>query len=392
MAQKINLLMVNYEYPPIGGGAGKAHQALLREYALRDDLRVDVVASFCGRGVLVEQPAAHITLHRVGIRKKNLHYWTKPEVLEWLIKSRGVYDRLLRENNYDLGHAFFAFPSGWLHYRSADRLPYILSLRGSDVPGYNIRLGIDYKLLSGLFRRIWNRADAIVANSVGLARLAGQFTPNLSIDVIANGVDTRRYFPASEPLPLRPLRILSVSRLIRRKRLCLSIQAVQKALESGLDVHFYIAGEGNLLGSLKKTAERLGLAERVHFLGRIEPEQMAEVYRQNHLLLMTSRHEGMSNAMLEAMACGLPVVTTHCEGVEELIQGNGIVVDEPSPEKIGQAIKTLADRPSVYEAMSRASQDRAKQFSWEAAADRYQTCYRRILEHKKSARRQEPEP
>jgi glycosyltransferase involved in cell wall biosynthesis len=382
MAQKINLLMVNYEFPPIGGGAGKAHQCLLREYAHREDLRVDVVTSFCGRGVLIEHPAENITLHRVGIGKKNLHYWTKWEVMEWLVKSRKVYDRLLRENAYDLGHAFFAFPSGWLHYRSAGRLPYILSLRGSDVPGYNIRLGIDYKLLSGLFRRIWNGADAIVANSSGLARLAGQFAPNLSIQVIPNGVDTRQYFPAQEPVPRRPLQILSVCRLIRRKRICLSIHAVQKALEAGLDVHFHIAGEGNLLGSLRKTAEQLGLADRVHFLGRVEPERMPEVYRRSHLLLMTSKHEGMSNAMLEAMACGLPIVTTHCEGVDELVRDNGVVVEESSPEKIGQAILAIANDSSAYESMSGASRAAAEQFSWKTVADRYRLCYQQVLERK----------
>jgi glycosyltransferase involved in cell wall biosynthesis len=386
MAQKINLLMVNYEFPPIGGGAGRAHQCLLREYALREDLHVDVVTSFCGRGVLTERPAANITLYRVGIGKKNLHYWTKWEVMEWLVKSRRVYDRLLRENTYDLGHAFFAFPSGWLNYRSAGRLPYILSLRGSDVPGYNVRLGIDYKLLSGLFRRIWNRADLIVANSAGLARLAGQYAPTLSIDVIPNGVDTQQYVPAGEPLPRRPLRILSVCRLIRRKRIYLSIQAVQKALEAGLDVQFYIAGEGNLLDSLKKMAEPLGLKDRVHFLGRIEPERMPEVYRQNHLFLMTSKHEGMSNAMLEAMASGLPIVTTRCEGVEELIQGNGIVVEESTPEKIGQAIQTLAEDPTVYSVMSHSSRALAEQFSWKTAADRYWFCYRQVLEQRGRAR------
>lgn len=380
----VNLLMVNYEFPPIGGGGGKAHQYLLREYAGRPDVQVDVLTSFCGRGLLTERPSENITVHRVGIRKKNLHYWTKWEVMEWLVRARGVYDRLLRENRYDLGHAFFAFPSGWLHYRSAGRLPYILSLRGSDVPGYNIRLGLDYKLLSGLFRRIWKGADAIAANSRGLARLAGQFVPDRFIEVIPNGVDTEQYSPAQETALRPPLQVLTVCRLIRRKRICLSIHAIKVALEAGLDVHFNIAGEGNLLNSLRQHASAMGLADRVHFLGRIEPNQMADVYRKNHLFLMTSAHEGMSNAMLEAMACGLPIVTTFCEGVEELVHDNGVVVQSSEPQEAGRAIAAILNDEARWKAMASAARARALTFRWSAVADQYMEIYRRVLEQGKS--------
>lgn len=379
----IKLLMVNYEFPPIGGGAGNAHQYLLREYAGRDDLRIDVLTSACGRGLSIETPAENITLHRVGIHKKNLHYWKRREVIEWLLKSRRVYDRLLREKTYDLAHAFFAFPSGWLPYRSSGRLPYLLSLRGSDVPGYNVRLGLDYKLLRGLFRKIWMGAEAIVANSSGLARLAGQFTPDRKIEVICNGIDTDHYVPAQERMLRPPLQILCVARLIRRKRICLSMHAVKAALNAGLDVHFNIAGEGNLLSSLQQHARALGLADRVHFLGRIERQQMPGIYQKNHLFLMTSRHEGMSNAMLEAMACGLPIVTTFCEGVEELIDDNGIVVQSSQPDQVGTAIVSILQDESRWKIMSTAARRRAQTFRWSAVADRYIELYHRILEKRR---------
>ena len=70
---------------------------------------------------------------------------------------------------------------------------------------------------------------------------------------------------------------------------------------------------------------------------------------------MSSAHEGMSNAMLEAMASGLPIVTTRCEGVEELIAGNGIVVEQVSAEAIAEAIKDLASDGEGYKRMSLAA-------------------------------------
>ena len=376
----MNLLMVNYEYPPIGGGAGRAHAALLAEYARQSDLRVDVLTSTTPGKPEHEQIAPNIALHKVPIAKKNLHYWTKLEVLQWLFKSRPVWDRLIDQNRYDLAHAFFAFPSGLHCYRSRRRLPYILSLRGSDVPGYNVRLGLDYKLLAGLFRRIWKIASAVVANSAGLADLAARFAPDLPIAVIPNGIDTAFYSPDPNRPAGPPYRILSVSRLITRKRLDLSIRAIRAAVDEGADIELTIAGEGNLLPQLKQLAGNLRLADRIKFIGRIEADQMPQIYRSHHLFLMTSAHEGMSNAMLEAMACGLPVVTTACEGTEELISDNGIIVPQPEPAPIARAIMQCLEDPQRLARMSLASRARAEQMSWSAVADQYLRLYKRILE------------
>ncbi len=131
----MKILMLNYEFPPIGGGAANAHLCLLKQYADNDDLQVDVLTSAPKPGIVTEKFADNITIYRVGIHKKHLHFWRKIEVIEWLVRAKSHYRRLLRENNYDLVHAFFGFPTGWLCYRTAGKLPYIISLRGSDVPG-----------------------------------------------------------------------------------------------------------------------------------------------------------------------------------------------------------------------------------------------------------------
>jgi hypothetical protein len=126
--------MLNYEFPPIGGGAANAHLCLLSQYADNSKLKIDVLTSAPKPGFTREQFADNITIYKVGIHKKNLHYWRKIEVLEWLLKARFHYRKLLRENGYDLVHAFFGFPTGWLCFRTANKLPYIISLRGSVVP------------------------------------------------------------------------------------------------------------------------------------------------------------------------------------------------------------------------------------------------------------------
>jgi glycosyltransferase involved in cell wall biosynthesis len=375
----MNVLMLNYEFPPIGGGAGKAHLCMLSEFAGNNSLLVDVLTSAPQPGFTVEDFSDNITIYKVGVHKKNLHFWRKVEVIEWLLKAQFHYRKLLRENNYDLVHAFFGFPTGWLCYRTAGKLPYIISLRGSDVPGYNIRLGLDYKLMSGLFRKIWSSAAVVVANSIGLRNLAFEFMPGLDIRIIPNGIDTEKFHPSKKQSFTKPIQVLMVGRLISRKRIDLLLAAVGRTKELGLDIHLNIAGEGNLMRPLQKLANELNVADRVSFMGRVPAERMPQLYRDNDIFVMCSDHEGMSNAMLEAMASGLPIITTRCEGVEELIADNGIVIEEAHTQAIADAIKKLADNPEEYKLMSIAARNRAEHFSWKKVADEYVSCYNKIV-------------
>ncbi|HUT29816.1 MAG TPA: glycosyltransferase family 4 protein [Sedimentisphaerales bacterium] len=371
--------MLNYEFPPIGGGAGHAHLCLLKEYAGNDQLTIDVLTSAPEPGFYKENFSENITIYKVGLHKKSLHFWRKVEVIEWLVKAGFHYRKLLRENRYDLAHAFFGFPTGWLCYRSANGLPYMISLRGSDVPGYNIRLGLDYKLLAGLFRRIWAGASAIVANSKGLRDLALDFMPALKIKVIPNGIDIEKFRPPEEQILKEPIQLLTVCRLISRKRIDLLIRAAARAKELNLDIQLNIVGEGNLMEPLRRLANELELTDNVVFMGRVPPEQMPNVYRDNDLFVMSSAHEGMSNAMLEAMASGLPIITTQCEGVEELIGDNGIVVQEAHAEAIAEAVMQLADDRQGYKKMSASARSRAERFSWKSVAESYLSIYDAVL-------------
>jgi glycosyltransferase involved in cell wall biosynthesis len=377
----MNVLMLNYEFPPIGGGAGNAHLCMLREYAGRDDLSIDVLTSAPTPGFIKEQFSGNIAIYKVGIHKKNLHYWRKTETLEWLFKAGWRYRSLLKQKKYDLVHAFFGFPTGYLCYRTAAQLPYIISLRGSDVPGHNIRLGLDYKILAGLFRRIWLNADAIVANSAGLREQAVKFAPQFEIGVIPNGVDTARFYPLPNKTLSKLVKLLTVCRLTSGKRIDLLIAAIAECARHGADVQLNIAGEGALRDKLAKFAVECGIADRVKFLLRVPADRMPDVYRDNDIFVISSVHEGMSNAMLEAMASGLPIVTTRCEGVEELIDGNGIVVAD-TPAAIATAVMQIIKDKQIHTAMSEASRKRAGLFDWSAVAEQYIQCYRNIIKNR----------
>jgi glycosyltransferase involved in cell wall biosynthesis len=380
---KINLLMLNFEFPPIGGGAAHAHLHLLKQYAKRDDLRVDVLTSAPQPGILTDRFSNNVTVYKVGLHKKDLHFWRKTEVIEWLFKSKFHYKKLLRQNNYDLVHAFFGFPTAYLCYRSVGKLPYIVSLRGSDVPGQHARLKLDYKILGPLlFKPIWRNAALLVACSKGLKERALRFLPDVVIDVIPNGIDLDCFSPAEDAKSSNMIGLLTVGRLSVTKRVEILIDAVQILHNDGYNVHFTIAGGGKLEQELRQIVSEANLSDIIEITGRIDTKKMPQVYRQNDIFISASMQEGMSNAMLEAMASGLPIITTRCEGVEELIKDNGFIVENAHTEEIANAVKKLAADRELCKKMSAAARKQAENFGWDKVAQEYINRYKKIVEYK----------
>ena len=371
--------MLNYEFPPIGGGAAAAHLSILKQYAGNSTLQVDVLTSAPNPGDFTEKFADNITIYKIGIHKKQLHYWRKIEVFEWLLKAKSHYRKLLQGNNYDLVHAFFGFPSGWLCYHSVDKLPYIISLRGSDVPGENVRFKFDYKILSPVFKAIWKNAAALVACSDGLKNRALQFLPSVKINVIPNGVDLDKFHPADGNRK-DTLRLLTTGRLSVTKRVDMLIDTAEILNRDGCKLHLTIAGGGKLEQQLREIAAAKKLDDIVEITGRIEAEDMPQLYRQNNIFISASMQEGMSNAMLEAMASGLPIITTRCEGLEELITDNGIVVEQADAKSLAHAVKILTADENRIEKMQTAARKQAEKFTWSGVANQYIELYKKILE------------
>lgn len=378
----MNIIMLNYEFPPIGGGAGKAHLCLLKQYTKNPDLQVDVLTSAPTPGFFIERFSPNITIYKVGLHKKELHFWRRVEVMEWLVKARFHYRRLLRENDYDLAHAFFGFPTGWLCYRSARKLPYLISLRGSDVPGSHARLKLDYKIFGRVFRAIWKKAVALVACSEGLKKRALNFLPSVTIEVIPNGVELDRFAPAAGDEKPAAVRLLTVGRLSVTKRVEMLIDAVESLHQAGYTIGFSIVGGGPMEQKLRRLVWKKGLKGIIEITGRIGSEKMPEIYRQHDIFVSASMQEGMSNAMLEAMASGLPIITTRCEGVEELIADNGLIVEQPDAKLMANTLISVVNSEGLYNRMRIAARDRAEQFSWKNVADGYLSCYNKIVNNK----------
>lgn len=365
MVPALRVLMVNYEFPPLGGGTGIACAQLLEEIAHRPNIAVDLVTSGTAPGLERTALARNVTLHRVPTPKRDLHYWRAGELLTWTRRALGYARRLHRERGFALSHCWAGWPSGIVGYRLRREMPYVVSLRGSDVPGYNSRLRLlDPLLMRHLCRRVWGGAARVVAVSRNLRALALETQPEAVIDVIPNGVDVRRFTPG----PDGASSILFVGRLIERKGVDLLIDAFAGLAGEFPWLTLAIVGDGPERSRLESMVADRGLRRRVTFRGHLEREELTRAYREAAIFVLPALSEAMPNVVLEAMASGLAIVTTRT-GAGELLRGNGLTADRPAAEPLRQALLTYLRDPDLLLQHRHSSRRLAEGMSWGAVAD-----------------------
>lgn len=377
----MKILMLNYEFPPLGGGAANANYYLLKEFSKDKDLEIDVITSSVGK-FKKSKFSENINLYRldIGKNKDNLHYQTNKDLLLFSLKALKESIKLNKKNNYDLIHAWFGIPCGFIAMFL--HKPFLVALRGSDVPFYNPRFRVaDRYFFKYLSRVIWKKSSSVVANSEGLKTLAKETSPKQKIAVIYNGVDTNEFLPVNRKKTGKTLRIILVSRLIKRKGINYLLDALSQIKQENF--HLMVIGDGNQREHLEKMAKEAGLVNKVSFLGLVSHKSISQYYSQSDLFILPSLNEGMSNTVLEAMASGLPIITTNVGGSKELIKDNGFVVNPRSSEEILDAIKKYLADPSLLIKHGKESRRIAERMSWENVAKNYKSLYNSLLKKHK---------
>lgn len=278
----------------------------------------------------------------------------------------GTVRRLLsRGLKIDAIDAHYVYPDGvaavWLGRRLG--LPVVVTARGSDVTLYP-----DYAIPRWLIRRTIAKVDQLVAVSEALKRtLVSLGASQDRVTVLRNGVDPALFRPlprdeARAKLQLQRRMIVSVGHLIERK----GHHRVIAALSALPDVALVIVGEGPEHGRLQALAERLRVAERVHFAGAVRQAELPLYYSAAEALVLASSREGWANVLLEAMACGTPAIASNAGGNSEVVRTReaGRIVFENTPEAIADAVRDVLDAPPER-AATRAY---AEQFGWEAVS------------------------
>ncbi len=370
----MRVLLLNYEFPPLGGGAGNATYYLLRELSKNSDLEIDLITSSVDK-YRTELFSQNINIHFLDIGKKdNLQYQSEADLIKYSWKAFNLSKKLKKQKRYSLVHAFFGIPCGYV--AQLLKLPYIVSLRGSDVPFYNPRFKIlDTFIFQRLSRMVWEKASAVITNSQGLKQLAQETSPELEFQVIYNGVDANEFKPRKSSTTFN---ILSTSRLIERKGIKYLIEGFGQFYKKHQAGKLLLVGSGNLENELKNLAHKIGLGSVVEFRGTIPHEKTIQLYQSADIFALPSLNEGMSNSVLEAMSSGLPIIATDTGGTNELIdKSNGFIIKKSNSHEIFQALEKIYQDQSQRIRMGQSSRQKAETMSWKNMADQYLNLYKK---------------
>jgi glycosyltransferase involved in cell wall biosynthesis len=382
----MDILIINYEFPPVGGGGGIATYYIARELC-RKGYTVTVLTSHF-KELRWHEEIEGINVYRVPVLRKRRDYCSVLEMASFILTSFPMLLYLLFKYRYDLIHIFFGVPSGPLGYvaKKLFGIPYLIRMGGGDVPGFRpFQYKHLYTLLTPLLRIIWRNAEFLVANSEGLRKMADQVFPNLSIRVIPNGVDTHRFTNGNARSPADVVRILFVSRLIMRKGLQFLIDAIPEMLQhTNYPFIIKVVGDGPDKEKLLQQIEQLGLEKRFRFYGYVDHGKLPEYYLDADIFVLPSLAEGMPNVVLEAMGSGLPVVATRVPGSEELIhhEENGYLVAPRDSQAIARTLITLINDRILRERMGKQSKKIVPQYTWESIAEQYIELYQQSIRHR----------
>ncbi len=279
--------------------------------------------------------------------------------------------------DFDLIDAHYFYPDGVAAVMMGRLLnkPVVITARGTDInliPAYALpRRQIIWaaQQASGLITVCQALKDTLVEMGV----------PESKIHALRNGVDLVRFHPedrsdARAKLGVFGKTLLSVGHLIGRK----GHDLVIRAMTDLPDFQLLIAGEGPDLKSLQALSAELGVSERVRFLGIVRPEAMTQLYNAGDALILASSREGWANVLLEAMACGTPVVASNVWGTPEVVTSinAGVLMHERTPQGVVEGVRTLFRTLPARDA----TRYYAEGFSWDATTAGQLALFRDILQ------------
>ena len=380
----MRILMLDNEFPPLGGGTGVVNYHILKELDRCKDVWVDLVTSSRTRK---EYEICHfgerINIYKVPVDNKNIHHATNRELLLYTWRGYRYSLGLMAENQYDFSYAFAGVPAGFISYIlfKTKKLPYFISLQGPDVPGFEARYNYLYPFLKPVLRIIWRNAARVIAISEEHQQLALKTMPDLNIPIVFNGVEIDDFYPSGDLKTSGAVNILCVGRLIERKgqhHLLEAFALLKKSIQQPL--HLTLAGTGDFEPELHRLVSNLGIADSVTFRGFVPRDSMPAVYRDADIFVLPSQSEGMSIALLEAMASGLPVVVTNAGGVKELIKPmeNGLVISWADIESLQAALQQLIENPTLRDQFGKNNVRRAKELGWDQITQQYLELFHAI--------------
>ena len=244
------------------------------------------------------------------------------------------------------------------------------------------------KLAQGLSRRQCNAVDTVIAPSRIMHDTLRAYGIQSPIEVIPTGLplaqfahgDGARFRQQHGIAAKRPV-ALYVGRVAHEKNLPLLLQMMQLLRSRQPDLLLVIAGEGPALPGLQRQVEKLGLQQQVSFIGYLDRQTtLIDCYHAADVFVFPSLTETQGLVLLEAMACGVPVVAVPAKGAAEIVlAGRGALPVEATPSAFADGVASLLSQPDKRQRMAQAARSWANEWSDQTTAGKLRDCYERLL-------------
>ena len=375
----MKILMLNYEFPPIGGGAGVVTYDLSREL-VRLDHEVTVV-TMAFKSLPRKETIEGIKIYRIPSLRSRKNISFLPEMFLYLLFAIPFLLKITSRKKFDVVHAHFIVPTGMLAYLlyKLKNLPYLITAHGSDVPRHNPkRFKFQHRLIGPLFMIIIKNAKRIIAPSTYLKNLINSVSRvgSDNIKVIPNGISLDKFkFDPS----VKEKKILSVGRIYRFKGFQYLIQTLKGA---DIDWEVNIVGDGPYKEEVKRTVKAYGL-KNVRFSGWLDRNSLEfkNLYENSLIFVLPSLRENLSIALLEAMGAGLAIISTDVADCSKVLNGCGILVAPGKPKEIEEALLTLVNNVNYALTMGEKARKRVKtEYSWGRITKQYVAAYNSVME------------
>ncbi|MBN1124760.1 MAG: glycosyltransferase family 4 protein [Sedimentisphaerales bacterium] len=367
----MNILMLNYEFPPIGGGAAPVTLELCR-HLVKLDHDVDVV-TMRYKGLPASEVIDGVTVYRTWAVRKRPDLCRTHEMASFLVGAFFKTLGLSKKRKYDIIHCHFIIPTGPLACLVARirKVPFLITCHGSDVPGYNPdRFRRIHWLIRPFWRSLVHRADMLVSPSQALRTLLQHHCPDVNVRLIPNGISLSRF--RSGP---KEKSILLCSRLLPRKGFQYVLRAVH---DLKLDWQVNIVGDGPFRTKLEQFAQ--GSKTPIRFWGWLDQRspQFRQLYETGSIFVFPSEAENFPTVLLEAMSAGMAIITSTAGGCPEVVGPAALLVEPGDVEGIRSRILELTGSQQRRKELSEAALHRVEQYSWPGVTKQYVDCYERL--------------
>jgi glycosyltransferase involved in cell wall biosynthesis len=378
----MRILVIIYEFPPLGGGGGNAARNICQGLAQRGH-EIHVLTAHI-KNLPRQESSTGISIYRIPSCRQAPFHAGLLTMSGFVVAGLIAGHRHIHEWQPDIIHVHFAVPSGpvaWALSKAA-KIPYVLTAHLGDVPrGVPEKTDKWFRWIYPFTPKIWSDASRVVAVSEHTRQLALEHYP-VDVQVIPNGVSLDQLDPGTIRARTPP-RIIFAGRFTPQKNTLLLVQTLANLKQ--LDWECVMLGDGALHNQVSKQIKKFGMEERFFLPGWVPPEEVIQWMEKSDILFMPSLSEGLPVVGVQSLAMGLAIVASHIGGFIDLVDNgeNGYLINPEQPDGYQRALTELLSDPHRLQSFRERSREKAACFDIKHVTESYERLFLEIIQERR---------